>query len=137
MSRTNSAKPIQFIIPGESQINEGGAMGQFLAQSLCNLIARPASNPMEDITMSFDFNLNALDRPSATSNDYDVVIIGGGTAGSGFGYYGGGGGGGASDIRIGGNGLANRKMVAGGGAGEAYDYGSGDDGGDGVQFSDF
>ncbi|MBK6997821.1 MAG: HYR domain-containing protein [Lewinellaceae bacterium] len=44
---------------------------------------------------------------------------------------GGGGGGGASDIRIGGNGLANRKMVAGGGAGEAYNYGSGDDGGNG------
>ncbi|MBK8555546.1 MAG: HYR domain-containing protein [Lewinellaceae bacterium] len=46
---------------------------------------------------------------------------GGGTAGSGFGFYGGGGGGGASDIRIGGNTLADRKMIAGAGGGESYD----------------
>ncbi len=56
---------------------------------------------------------------------------GGGTGGSGFEYYGGGGGGGASDIRIGGNALANRKMVAGGGGGEAFNYSFGDNGGNG------
>lgn len=56
---------------------------------------------------------------------------GGGTGGFGFSYYAGGGGGGATDVRIGGTSLADRVLVAGGGAGSAYNYGSGDDGGNG------
>ncbi len=57
---------------------------------------------------------------------------GGANGGAGFDFYGGGGGGGASDIRIGGNALANRKMVAGGGGGEGLNYfAGGDNGGNG------
>jgi thioredoxin reductase (NADPH) len=37
---------------------------------------------MEDMSMSFDFNLKALDNAGANTNDYDVVIIGGGPAGA-------------------------------------------------------
>ncbi len=43
---------------------------------------------------------------------------GGGTSGTGYSY--GGGGGGASDIRIGGTALSDRKVVAGGGGGACY-----------------
>ena len=56
---------------------------------------------------------------------------GGGNSGLGFGSFSGGGGGGASDIRIGGTGLADRVLVAGGGGGTADNFPSGDNGGDG------
>ncbi len=54
---------------------------------------------------------------------------GGGNGGSSF-FGGGGGGGGATDIRIGGTGLANRVLSAGGGGGGGDDYGY-ENGGDG------
>jgi hypothetical protein len=55
---------------------------------------------------------------------------GGGTA-AGNSSYAGGGGGGATDIRIGGTALSNRVLVAAGGGGAAYNYGAGDNGGNG------
>ena len=55
---------------------------------------------------------------------------GGGTGGN-YNSYAGGGGGGASDIRVGGNALADRKIVGAGGGGAGYDYSSGDNGGNG------
>jgi hypothetical protein len=50
------------------------------------------------------------------------IYYAGGYNGGGQGYYYGGGGGGATDIRIGGTALTDRKVVAGGGGGAGYNY---------------
>jgi len=69
--------------------------------------------------------------------DGDIIPVsggwnGGGDSGTGYGQYGGGSGGGASDIRLNGNALSDRVIVAGGGGGAGVNtYAGGDNGGNG------
>ena len=67
----------------------------------------------------------------ASSSSAGVGGWNGGGDGAVRSQYRGGGGGGESDLRINGTSLSNRMVIAGGGGGAAYNYGEGDDGGDG------
>ncbi len=80
---------------------------------------------------TIDFNVGGEGGNASVGTGGTGGFNGGGRGGTIWGNYAGGGGGGASDIRIGGTALTDRKVVGAGGGGAGYDYSSGDNGGAG------